>query len=292
MAMPMQRRHWMQLILIFSRPPGYQMYQISNFHLALIFVSSIFAGLANALAGGGTFFSFPALTAGGLSSLAANATNAVAVTPGHLLAAVTYRDILGRDRRRLLILGVASALGAIGGAYLLTVTSEQTFAKLVPWLLLFATVSFACGPYLQKFIGGKKAPEKTTEKARLLGKEKAKGVGVKSSISYFLASIYGGYFGAGQGIVLMTILTLTGVDDVQEANALKNAIATIVSLIAVIVLAFKGFILWKYGIPMIIGATIGGLCGGKLAKRLNKKTLRAIVIIIGTILTVVYFVKG
>ena len=261
---------------------------MSSLHLALVFISSIFAGLANALAGGGTFFSFPALTAGGLSSLAANATNAVAVTPGHLLAAVTYRDILGRDRRRLLILGVASALGAIGGAYLLTVTSEHTFAKLVPWLLLFATVSFAGGPYLQKFIGAKKAPEK----ARLLDKEKASGVSVKGSISHFLASIYGGYFGAGQGIVLMTILTLTGVDDVQEANALKNAIATIVSLIAVIVLAFKGFILWKYGIPMIIGATIGGLFGGKLAKRLNKKTLRAIVILIGTILTVVYFVKG
>jgi uncharacterized membrane protein YfcA len=257
---------------------------MSNAHIALIFVSSIFAGLANALAGGGTFFSFPALTAAGLSSLAANATNAVAVTPGHLLAAVTYRDILGRDRRRLLILGVASALGAIAGAYLLTVTSEHTFAKLVPWLLLFATVSFASGPYLQKLIGAKKAPAPATAKAN--------GVSVMSSISYFLASIYGGYFGAGQGIMLMTILTLTGVEDVQEANALKNAIATIVSLIAVIVLAFKGFILWKYGMPMIVGATIGGLCGGKLAKRLNKKTLRAIVIVVGTILTIVYFVKG
>src|SRR5258706_12085842 len=158
---------------------------MSSFHLALVFVSSIFAGLANALAGGGTFFSFPALTAGGLSSLAANATNAVAVTPGHLLAAVTYRDILGRDRRRLLILGVASALGAIGGAYLLTVTSEQTFAKLVPWLLLFATVSFACGPYLQKL---------NKKKSTALAQAKNGGVSVKSSISYFLASIYGGVF--------------------------------------------------------------------------------------------------
>src|ERR1700687_6213140 len=152
------------------------MYQMSNFHFALIFGSSIFAGLANAIAGGGTFFSFPALTAGGLSSLVANATNAVAVTPGHLLAAVTYRDILGRDRRRLLILGVASALGAIAGAYLLTVTSAQTFAKLVPWLLLFATASFAGGPHLQKLFGAKN----TTEKAPAPAKEKASGVSVKS----------------------------------------------------------------------------------------------------------------
>jgi uncharacterized membrane protein YfcA len=265
------------------------MYQMSNFHFALIFASSIFAGLANALAGGGTFFSFPALTAGGLSSLVANATNAVAVTPGHLLAAVTYRKILGRSKTRLIILGVASALGAIAGAYLLTITSAATFAKLVPWLLLFATVSFAGGPYLQKALNAKKAPEKAgAEPAKAQGS----GVTVTGSISYFLASIYGGYFGAGQGIVLMTILTLTGVSDVQEANALKNAIATIVSLIAVIVLAFKGFILWKYGIPMIIGATIGGLFGGKLAQRMNKKVLRAIVIVIGTVLTVSYFVKG
>jgi uncharacterized membrane protein YfcA len=265
------------------------MYQMSNFHFALIFGSSILAGLANALAGGGTFFSFPALTAGGLSSLVANATNAVAVTPGHLLAAVTYRQILGRSKTRLIILGVASAFGAIAGAYLLTITSAATFAKLVPWLLLFATVSFAGGPYLQKAINARKTPEKTALDS---AKAKEGGVSVKSSISYFLASIYGGYFGAGQGIVLMTILTLSGVNDVQEANALKNAIATIVSLVAVIVLAFKGFILWKYGIPMIIGATIGGLFGGKLAQRMNKQVLRAIVIVIGTVLTVSYFVKG
>src|SRR6202022_796201 len=184
---------------------GDKMYQMSNFHFALIFASSILAGLANAVAGGGTFFSFPALTAGGLSSLVANATNAVAVTPGHLLAAVTYREILGRSKTRLIILGVASAFGAIAGAYLLTITSAATFAKLVPWLLLFATVSFAGGPYLQKALSAKKAPGKTTEQAQDPANEKASGVGIKSSISYFLASIYGGDFGAGQGIVLMNI---------------------------------------------------------------------------------------
>jgi uncharacterized membrane protein YfcA len=255
---------------------------MNNFHLVILFASSILAGLANALAGGGTFFSFPALTGMGLTSLIANATNAVAVTPGHALAAVAYRDILGRSKKRLIILGVSSALGAIGGAYLLTITSVHTFDVLVPWLLLFATASFAGGPYLQNFIKARQATAPAKAKAE---------VGVKSGISYFLASIYGGYFGAGQGIVLMTILTLTGIEDVQEANALKNAIATVVSLIAVIVLAFKGFIIWKYGLLMIVGATIGGLYGGKLAKRLNKKTLRAIVIVIGTLLTAWYFYK-
>ena len=257
---------------------------MNNLHLALLFLSSILAGIANALAGGGTFFSFPALTAGGLPSLIANATNAVAVTPGHALAAVAYRSELGRSKRRLIILGLSSALGAITGAFLLTITSEQVFAKLVPWLLLFATVSFTAGPYLQQFIKTRKAVVQTQSKTA--------GVGLMSSISYFLASIYGGYFGAGQGIMLMTILTLTGVEDVQEANALKNAIATVVSLVAVIVLAYKGLIIWKFGVLMIVGATIGGLYGGTLAKRLNKKTLRAIVIIVGTLLTAWYFLKG
>jgi uncharacterized protein len=261
---------------------------MNTLHLTILFVSSILAGLANALAGGGTFFSFPALTAGGLSSLIANATNAVAVTPGHALAAFAYRDVLGRSKKRLIILGVSSALGAIGGAYLLTITSVHTFDMLVPWLLLFATASFAAGPYLQKMIKSKLA----AATAATVTQTKSDSVSVKSSLTYLLASIYGGYFGAGQGIVLMTILTLSGVDDVQEANALKNAIATIVSLIAVIVLAFKGFIIWKYGILMIIGATLGGLYGGRLAKRLDKKTLRAIVIGVGSFLTAWYFYKG
>ena len=258
---------------------------MTNVHLVILFLSSILAGLANAVAGGGTFFSFPALTGGGLSALISNATNAVAVTPGHALAALAYRDVLGRSKKRLAILGISSALGAIGGAWLLTQTSVQTFNRLVPWLLLFATVSFAGGPALQQWIKSSKAPAPATPAT-------TRGTSIGSAISYFFASIYGGYFGAGQGIVLMTILTLTGIDDVQEANALKNAIAAIASLVAVIVLSFKGLIVWKYGILMIIGATLGGLYGGRIAKRLDKKTLRAIVICIGSLLTAWYFYKG
>src|ERR1700693_4291990 len=178
------------------------MHHMNNLHLAILFASSILAGLANALAGGGTFFSFPALTAGGLSSLIANATNAVAVTPGHALAAVAYRDILGRSKKRLIILGVSSAFGAIGGAYLLTITSVHTFDVLVPWLLLFATVSFAAGPYLQNFIKSRKA----AVSASTLTQTTADSVSMKSSITYFFASIYGGYFCAGPGVVLMRIL--------------------------------------------------------------------------------------
>ena len=108
-------------------------------------------------------------------------------------------------------------------------------------------------------------------------------------VGYALASIYGGYFGAGQGIVLMTIVTLSGVEDLQEANPMKNAVATIVSLIAVIILAFKGLILWKYGILMVFGAILGGYLGGRFAKGLSKQALRYFVLSIASFFTVVYF---
>jgi uncharacterized membrane protein YfcA len=104
-----------------------------------------------------------------------------------------------------------------------------------------------------------------------------------------MASIYGGYFGAGQGIVLMTIVTLSGVEDAQEANAIKNAVATFVSLIAVVILAFRGLILWNYGALMVVGAIIGGFAGGKLAKILSKRVLRNFVLLVAVFLTVVYF---
>jgi uncharacterized membrane protein YfcA len=111
----------------------------------------------------------------------------------------------------------------------------------------------------------------------------------KSWLGYALASIYGGYFGAGQGIVLMTIVTLSGVEDLQEANAIKNAVAAIVSLIAVIILALKGLILWRYGILMVIGAILGGYLGGRLAKRLSKQALRYFVLAAASFFTAVYF---
>jgi uncharacterized membrane protein YfcA len=128
-----------------------------------------------------------------------------------------------------------------------------------------------------------------SEHQLVAGKPEAIGNNFKSWLGYALASIYGGYFGAGQGIVLMTIVTLSGVEDLQEANAIKNAVATFVSLIAVVILAARGLILWNYGLLMIGGALIGGFAGGKLAKSLSKHVLRTFVLVVAVFLTVVYF---
>jgi uncharacterized membrane protein YfcA len=130
-----------------------------------------------------------------------------------------------------------------------------------------------------------------SKQAEIAAKPKASGTTLGTKIAYFCTSIYGGYFGAGQGIVLMTILTLTGVEDVQEANAIKNLVAAIASMIAVIILAFKGLVTWDLGLLMIVGAMVGGFIGGKAAKKLNKKTLRAVIILFGSFLSAWYFYK-
>lgn len=245
----------------------------------------MFAGAMNALAGGGTFFSFPALMALGVPALLSNATNAVCVTPGHALAAVVYRREIARAPWRVIMCTIAASAGAIIGAWLLTVTDDKTFKVLVPWLLLAATLMFAFGPLVQKW-----TKRLASEHEKTIATDPNRvGNNPKSWLGYALASIYGGYFGAGQGIVLMTIVTLSGVEDLQEANAIKNAVATIVSLIAVIVLAFKGLILWNYGLLMVAGALLGGYLGGRFAKGLSKQALRYFVLTAAIFFTVIYF---
>ena len=254
-------------------------------HLGLLFLAAMFAGGMNALAGGGTFFSFPALMALGVPAILSNATNAVCVTPGHALAAFVYKREIARSPRRVIMCTVAASLGAIIGAWLLTITNAKTFNILVPWLLLVATLMFAFGPAIQKWT--KRLVEE--HENSLMSDPNVIGNNPKSWLGYAVASIYGGYFGAGQGIVLMTVVTLSGVEDLQEANAIKNAVATVVSLIAVIVLALKGLILWNYGILMIVGAILGGYLGGRFAKRLSKTALRRFVLITAIFFTEVYF---
>src|ERR1700738_1238630 len=229
-------------------------------HLEILFAAAMVAGAMNALAGGGTFFSFPALMALGVPPLLSNATNALCVTPGHALAALVYKREIAGAPRPIIMCTLAASAGAVGGAWLLTVTDEKTFQTLVPWLLLVATVTFAFGPALQKWMRhlAERQPHAAAPDPNTVGNN------VKSWIGYALASVYGGYFGAGQGIVLMTIVTLSGVEDLQEANAIKNAVATFVSFIAVVMLALRGLILWKYGLLMVAGAVIGGFIGAKV----------------------------
>ncbi|OCW59556.1 sulfite exporter TauE/SafE family protein [Hoeflea olei] len=242
--------------------------------LALLIGAGLVGGACNAVAGGGTFFTFPALLAAGVPPVAANATSAISIWPGHATSLFGYREELRRHAGRLKSAAPAFVLGSLIGAWLLSVTGNGLFRQLIPWLLLAATVLFAIGPRLRSWI----APT---------------GSGTLPKPVIFLidllVAIYGGYFGAGLGILLMAVLTLIGLSDVNEANAVKNALATIVSSLAVAVFIVTGIIAWGPGAAVLAGAVAGGYLGARFARWINPRILRAIIIAVGLGLSWIYF---
>jgi uncharacterized protein len=244
---------------------------VTPIDIAVLFAAGVASGIVNAVAGGGTFFTFPALMAVGLPPLVANASNALAVWPGHGAAILAYRAELGRRLRTLVGKCTIALLGGLTGAWLLLVSGERAFAGLVPWLLLGATTLFAFGPAIHR-------------RASRLG-----GLARVAPAVEFVFAVYGGYFGAGLGVLLMAALAILGVDDVQEANALKNLLATIVTSIAVVSFVTAGVIAWGPTLIVLAGAVLGGYVGAKLARRLDAATLRTAVVGVGICLTAYYF---
>jgi uncharacterized membrane protein YfcA len=239
-----------------------------------LFFAGLVAGMANAIAGGGTLFSFPVFLASGLPPVVANASNAVAVWPGHALATFGYRRELQDNTESLTRPMLISAAGGVLGAYLLSVTHAAVFTALIPPLILGATVLFAFGPRIQK---------------RLLTQTQSN-FGSRGLLGIFIFSIYGGYFGAGLGIMLMAGLMLLGITDPHRNNALKNLLAAIITSIGVVVLALTGLIAWPHTLTAFAGALIGGLYGSRLARLLPVSRLRIIVITLGLLLST-YYVK-
>ena len=240
--------------------------------LLLLFAAGMLGGGVNAIAGGGTFFTFPAMTASGLDPLVANASNAVAIYPGHAAAVPAYRAELRAAGRTLVPRTILVALGGLVGALLLLRTGAAAFGQLVPWLLLAATLLFAAGPGLAAAF----------ERLRT-------GSPLVSGTVEFLFAVYGGYFGAGLGILLMAALAIVGVRDVQMANAQKNWLATIITTISVAVFALGGVVAWPQTLTVLAGALIGGYGGARLARRVSAEALRLAVIAVGLMLSAYYF---
>lgn len=241
--------------------------------LFFLFFAGIIGGGVNAIAGGGTFFTFPAMIASGLDPLTANASNAVAIYPGHAAAVPAYREELKAAGRPLVLRSAVVAFGGLLGAGLLLYTGSVAFEGLVPLLLLAATLLFAFGPALAAF------------SARLRSDSRWLTGGIE-----FLFAIYGGYFGAGLGVLLMAALTIIGVRDVQMANAQKNLLATIITTISVAVFAVAGAIAWPQTIAVLGGALIGGYSGARIARHIPARALRIVVIGVGLALSAYYFV--
>jgi len=247
----------------------------------LIYFTLVVAGLAagalNAVAGGGTFLSFPALVWAGVPPVMANATATLSALPGYLGSAWGFRsDIRSDGPLRLKAMLLITTVGGFLGALLLLVTSSEMFSAIVPWLLLLATVTFAAGPALLR---------RMTERA-------THGPGyLLSAALLFCVAIYGGYFNGGLGIMLLAVFGLIGFTDLNAMNGLKNIISAILSLVSVATYTTAGLIDWTYAVPLSIATAVGGLLGAALARRITNPTaLRAFITLVGGAMTIAFFV--
>ncbi len=243
--------------------------------LGLILAAAFAGGALNAVAGGGSFLTFPALVFAGLPPVAANATGTVALLPGYLAAAWGFRDAL-RPLPSLSMAAVViiSMAGGALGAGLLMLTPNDTFSAVVPWLLLLATAAFAAGP-------------------RLLALRRP-GVVVSAggcAAAVLAVSAYGGYFNGGLGIMLLAVFGLLGLADLHAANGLKNLVSATLTTIAVAVYIAGGAVYWWQALVMMMAATAGGYVGARLARRLPATVLRTGIVAVGLAMSAVFFLR-
>lgn len=243
----------------------------------LLAAAAFAAGVLNAIAGGGTFLTFPALVWVGVPPIAANATSALAVCPGYLGSVAGFRTELASLPGALLLREVTlSAVGGVAGALLLLVTPAEVFAGVVPWLLLTATALFALGPRLSSWARG----------------EHGGGLARWRLPALAAVALYGGYFNGGLGILLMALYLLVGEQRLNTVNALKNLNSFVLSAVSVATFALGGAIVWRDGLLMAVFATLGGFAGARLARRLPVAWVRAIVIVTGLVMSGVFFARG
>lgn len=251
--------------------------QMEVWQIALVSIAAFCAGAMNAVAGGGTFFSFPALLAVGVPPVVANASNSVALWPASLSGAWAYREELSRYKRYLIPMGIVSLIGGAGGGLLLLSTQDATFSKLIPWLLLFATLLFAFSGKISALLRGTHAGQPSNSFGALAGQA--------------VVSVYGGFFGAGMGILMLASLAIAGHDDVQEINAIKNLLSAVIYSITVLTFVIAGAVNWPYTLLMTFAAMFGGYWGASIARKIPAQWLRRFIIVIGFVLTAFYFYK-
>ncbi|AXI48062.1 hypothetical protein C1J03_19885 [Sulfitobacter sp. SK012] len=248
------------------------------FEIFLLVGAGFAAGLLNAVAGGGTFLSLPALIYLGVPPISANATATLIALPGYISSAWGFRHDMQREG--VLSLWVIVGVGFVGsvlGALLLIITPADTFLWVVPWLLLLATVMFAFGPAL----------------LRMIQKRGVNSAGVAVSMAAILAvSIYGGYFNGGLGIMLLATFGFIGYVNLHGMNGLKNVLSAVVSLVSATTFIAAGLIVWKPALVMAISATVGGYLGARMSRRIVRTDLlRHFVTVIGVTMAAVFFLR-
>ncbi|RBP04547.1 hypothetical protein DFR50_13924 [Roseiarcus fermentans] len=242
--------------------------------LLVLFLASIWAGTQNALAGGGSFITLPSLMLTGMDARAANITSCVALFPSQIVMGVTGRaDAQSPPGLKFTTLLVISLVGGAIGAVVLLMTPPSVFARLVPWLVLFATVLFAWGSFFRK-------PPKPGEANHLSPWGEA--------VTQFCIAVYGGYFGGGIGLLMMASLTMAGLA-VRNAGATKNVLAGVMNASAVAIFVFSPDVHWLQAAITAVGASIGGWAGAVMLRTVNEKLLKLGVVAIGLLLTVGLF---
>ncbi|MDQ2692197.1 MAG: sulfite exporter TauE/SafE family protein [Chloroflexota bacterium] len=253
---------------------------LNGIEFVIVGLGAIAAGAVNALAGGGTLITFPMLTFLGVPAVAANITNTVALCPGYFGGTLAQWNDLQGQKDRLWLIVPAGIVGGILGGFLLLQTGERLFRDLVPYLILLASLLLAIQDPVRRWL------TRRTKEGQSGGLERLTWLPVG------LASIYGGYFGAGLSVIVLSALGLTIEDSLTRLNALKQAVAFTVNLAAAIFFLFSGQVIWSAALVMAVGALIGGILGGRLAGRIKPATLRLTVVLIGVVIAIIYFVRG
>jgi hypothetical protein len=253
---------------------------MSGIDLIVAGLAAVAGGLVNALAGGGTLITFPMLTALGVPPVAANVTNTVALCPGYLGATFAQMKDLRGQGQRLWLLMPTGVLAGIAGGILLLHTSDHTFRMLVPYLILLAVGLLFFQDRLRNWVMGRvrETGAKTVHEAW-------------SIVPVIPAAVYGGYFGAGVSVMVLAVIGLVLDDSLTRLNALKQAISFSINIAAAVFFVFSGPILWSAALVMAIGALVGGALGGRLAGRIKPITLRRVVVAIGLMVAIIYFVR-
>jgi hypothetical protein len=244
----------------------------------MVFFAAVGAGAVNALAGGGTLITFPTLIAVGIPAIMANVTNTVALCPGYFGATLAQSKDLCGQKRRLWLLMPTGAVGGVIGGYLLLNTGERLFRDLVPFLILLASGLLAVQDPVRAWLLRRSGQAKTSSEFWAV-------------LAVGLAAIYGGYFGAGLSVIILSVLGLTLDDNLTRLNALKQAIAFSTNIAAAIFFIFSGKVVWPVALAMAVGALLGGALGGKLAGRIKPATLRWVVVVIGVAVALIYLVR-
>jgi uncharacterized protein len=251
---------------------------VTSLQILLLVLAGFAAGTVNAVAGGGSFFTFAALVFGGLPSLDANATSAVALTPSNVAIVVGYRAELRKYFREMLPFLVLGAIGAAVGAWLLIAIGDEGFRPTVPWLLLVATVLFALSTRINRLIAPFAASSTVAARFAAL-------------LLMAIVSVYGGFFGAGMGIMMLAALAIIESGDFHKSNAIKNVVAFLVQIVSAGLLIAGGLIHWPHAFITMAASVAGGYLGVGIARRVPENIIRAVVVTVGAALTVVFFLR-